>query len=464
MTKSTATVVKLTAKDATDLIEQDQKIEPSITQDGIARQFAERYSGRLRFCHDAGRWYEWTGTHWIQDKTDAAFQFVRLLAREISETGDAKIVKQVRQVAFARGVETFARSDPALAVTAASWDKNRFLLGTPAGTVDLTTGKRRDGLPDEGITKVTAVAPAETGDCPLFQHFLLEATGGDRDLVKFLQQWFGYCLTGDIREHALLFGYGPGGNGKGVLLNTIVGIMGDYAVVAPADTFTASIGDRHPTDVAMLRGARLVAASETEKGRKWAESRIKQLTGGDPVTARFMRRDFFTFQPEFKLFIVGNHEPTLDTVDDAARRRINIVPFLHRPEHTDMELTDKLRQEWPGILRWMIDGCVDWQFSGLSRPQCVLDATADYFDEQDLFGQWLSDRCEVSVGNERLFATSAGLYQSWCHYSNSAGEKPGSQKAFAALLKKRKLSEARTKSARGFVGIRLIDANDTHAG
>jgi putative DNA primase/helicase len=460
MNKPVAAVLRLTPQDAEDFIAQDQKIEASITQDGIARLFAAKYSGQLRYCHDAGRWFEWTGTHWTQDKTDAAFEFVRVLAREISETADAKIVKQVRQVAFARGVETFARSDPAFAVTSASWDRDKFLLGTPAGTVDLRTGRLQHGSSDDGITKVTAAAPADTADCPLFERFLVETTGGDRDLIRFLQKWFGYSLTGDIREHALSFGYGPGGNGKGVLLNTIVGIMGDYAVVAPADTFTASIGDRHPTDVAMLRGARMVAASETENGRKWAESRIKSLTGGDPVTARFMRRDFFTFMPEFKIFMVGNHEPTLDTVDDAARRRINIIPFLHKPAYTDNELTDKLRSEWPAILRWAIDGCLDWQYSGLSRPKSVLDATADYFEDQDLFGQWLDDCCEISPANDRMFETSAALYKSWCRYSNAAGEKPGTKKAFAALLKRRKVSEARTKAARGFVGITLNDVDD----
>jgi putative DNA primase/helicase len=207
-------------------------------------------------------------------------------------------------------------------------------------------------LPINMITKITAVAPADKASCPLWLHFLDEATGGDPELTRLLQQWFGYCLTGSTQEHALMFIHGDGGNGKSVFLNTVAGIMGDYAVTAPMDAFTISTGDRHPADLAMLRGARLVAASETEQGRSWAESRIKQLTGGDPISARFMCRDWFTFKPSFKLTIVGNHAPMLTSVDDAMRRRINIVPFTHKPAHPDPTLESKLRKERPSILRW----------------------------------------------------------------------------------------------------------------
>jgi putative DNA primase/helicase len=163
-----------------------------------------------------------------------------------------------------------------------------------------------------------------------------------------------------------VFCYGPGGNGKTVLLNTVSAIRGDYATVAAMETFVASQFDQHPTDMAMLCGARLVTAAETEEGRAWAETKIKQLTGGDPISARFMRQDFFTYKPTFKLMIIGNHEPALRNVDDAARRRINIVPFIRKPAVIDKQLEDKLRVEWPGILRWMIQGCLNWQTVG--RP------------------------------------------------------------------------------------------------
>src|SRR5262249_23653203 len=156
----------------------------------------------------------------------------------------------------------------------------------------------------DGITRVTSVAPSD-GGCPLWLKFLNEATGNDEDLIRFLRQWCGYCLTGVVIEHALLFVYGDGGNGKSVFLNVVTSILEDYAATSAMETFTASNSDRHPTDLAMLRGARLVTASETEAGKEWAEARIKQMTGGDPITARFMRQDFFTYMPEFKLTIIG---------------------------------------------------------------------------------------------------------------------------------------------------------------
>jgi putative DNA primase/helicase len=436
-------------------VDDAEHIVTEVTQDGVARTFADRYRDALRYCYSAGAWYEWSGTHWLRDDTERAFQFVRAIARELSENRRAKDFKELRRVAFARGVETFAHGDAAFAVTADLWDRDPLLLGTPGGTVDLRTGDLRPAMPSDGITKLTAVAPAENLDCPLWKSFLDDATGHDEQLIRFLQQWAGYSLTGLTREHALLFGYGPGGNGKTVYLNAHIGILADYAVTASMDTFTASIGDRHPTDLAMLRGARLVAASETEQGRTWAESRIKQLTGGDPISARFMRRDFFTFTPNFKLTIIGNHQPMLQTVDDAVRRRFNIVPFLHRPAQPDRHLEDKLRDEWPEILRWMIRGCLDWQRDSLIRPPAVIEATESYFADQDVLAQWLAQECDVQPGNELMKTASADLYRSWCGFATRAGHKAESQKAFAAALQKRGIQSHRSMYMRGFKGIRL---------
>jgi len=364
-----------------------------LTEDGIALAFTKRHHDALRFCHDTGGWYVWTGTHWRQNRDKLAFSWARALVRDLNRNAEFKTKAITGKAAFAGSVEKFAQADRAFAVTAETWDTDLHFLGTPGGTVNLRTGQMRRAERQDHITKVTAVAPAETADCPTWLAFLDQATAGDAALVRFLQQWAGYGLTGSTREHALLFIYGPGGNGKSVFLNTLTGIMGDYCRSAPMDTFTASPGDKHPTDLAMLRGARLVTATETEEGRTWAEARIKQMTGGDPVTARFMRQDFFTYTPQFKLTIAGNHKPALKNVDDAARRRFNIVPFLHKPERPDHQLERKLKVEWPGILRWMVEGCLDWQRNRLVRPKIVTDATAEYFEAQDTIGRWLSERC-----------------------------------------------------------------------
>ena len=321
-----------------------------VTQDSIAQVFARRYDDRLRYCHHTGKWFEWTGAYWRKEETALAFQFCRELSREFTDDSPPKVLKAVRNVSFAGGVEKFARSDRQMVATSETWDRDPFLLGTPAGTVDLRTGELREPDPRDEITKITAVAPAETADCPRWLRFLVE-TFGDKEpeLIRFIQQWNGYCLTGDIREHALVFGFGNGKNGKSVWLTTITSIMRDYAVTAPMEAFTASKFDRHPTELAMLHGARLVTASETEKDRLWAESRIKQITGGDRISARFMRQDFFEFMPQFKLTIIGNHKPLLRNVDEATRRRFNLVPFTRTPDpdKIDRLLVEKLRRNGP---------------------------------------------------------------------------------------------------------------------
>jgi putative DNA primase/helicase len=354
------------------------------------------------------------------------------------------------KAAFAGNVERFARADRAFAVTSEIWDSDEYLLGTPAGTVDLRTGELREAQPDDFITKATAVVPAETTDCPRWLHFLHEATNGDQALIDFLQQFAGYALTGDIKEHALLFVYGDGGNGKGVFLNTIASVMADYAVAAAMETFVSSSTDKHPTDLAMLRGARLVYASETEEGRDWAESRIKTMTGGDRIRARFMRQDFFEYLPQFKLLLIGNHQPSLRNVDDAAKRRFNIVPFTHKPPTPDPDLMTKLHAEWPGILRWLIDGCLAWQRVGLVRPPVVVEATQEYFEAQDTIRHWIEESCETGKG---LADTSTNLFRSWSTWANANGERPRSAKWFAQALRRLNFKPYRQNKSRGFFGI-----------
>jgi putative DNA primase/helicase len=427
----------------------DQAKAEGFSEDALARAFVGEHVGQLRFCHSRGKWLEFDGAIWREDKRRRAFDYAR---RSIREAGaGAKFGK----AAAASGVEQFARADPLLSACADDWDPDPFLLGTPDGAVDLRTGKVLPADHAFMLTRSTSVTPQE-GEATLWKEFLMQASGGDRELIRFLQQIAGYSLTADTREHALFFIHGPGGNGKGVFLNTFTQILGDYAVTAAMETFIASRNDRHSTELAVLRGARLVTASETEEGRSWAESRIKQMTGGDPVTARFMRQDNFTFMPAFKLVIIGNHEPVLRNVDEAMRRRFHIVPFNHKPPKVDRTLEARLRAEHPRILRWMIDGCLDWQASGLVRPASVVRQTDRYFEEQDLLGQFLADRCETGAD---LFDTTASLFAAWEKYAHAAGEYPGKQKAFGSALRKRGFKPdrlANVERTRVYRGVRLM--------
>ena len=407
-----------------------------LTEDGVAIRFAERYANELRFCHDARRWYHWKGSHWRENRDQMAFSWARELVRTLNRNAEFKTKALTGKTAFAAGVERFAQSDRTFAVTAEIWDTDPWLLGTPDGTVDLRTGQLRPAKQKEFITKITAVAPAAPGaTCDTWLRFLDEATGRDDELIHFLKQWCGYCLTGITEEHALLFIFGAGGNGKSVLVNTLAGILADYARTAAMDTFTASQHDKHSTDLAMLRGARVVTASETEQDRAWAEARIKQMTGGDLVTARFMHRNNFTFRPAFKLTIAGNHKPVLKVVDEAARRRFNIVPFTRTPAKPNPKLEEEMRQEWPAILRWMIEGCLDWQKYGLIRPAVVVAATADYFQEQDVFGAWVTDSCTLDP-TQSMMVRPSKLLESFSEWAQENGERSATRNQLRSWIER----------------------------
>jgi P4 family phage/plasmid primase-like protien len=335
--------------------------EPVIpfSDEALTQAFSERHAGDLRYCEKFGGWFEWSGQLWKMDEKRGVFTLARALCRAQSNFAyesienkrtAAKIAHKVASAGSVAAVVNLARCDPRHATTQEQWDANPWILNTPGGMVDLKTGLLLPHDPDALSSKITAVAPA--GNCPLWLKFLSQVTGGDRELEAFLQRMIGYTLTGVTFEHALFFLHGPGGNGKGVFLNTLTGILGDYATVAPMETFTASLNDRHPTDLAMLRGARMVTAQETEEGRQWSDTRVRALTGGDPITARFMHCNFFTYLPAFKLLMAGNHKPSLRSVDEAIRRRFNLIPFTVKipPARRDPMLPEKLKAEWPGIL------------------------------------------------------------------------------------------------------------------
>jgi putative DNA primase/helicase len=435
------------------IIEIDSQRPPLFTDEALALRFALRHALKLRYVAGSSRWFIYTGKQWTADETLHAFDLARLVCREASaECNKPKIATTLASAKTVAAIERLAKSDRKMAATMDQFDVDPMLLNTPDGVVDLCTGKIREHHAGDYLTRITAVAPS--GACPTWREFLNRVTGSDVELQRFLQRKAGYALTGLTREHALFFVYGLGANGKSVYLNTLAGIMGEYHRTAAIETFTASTVDRHPTDLAGLRGARLVTAIETEEGRRWAESRIKSLTGGDRIAARFMRQDYFEFTPQFKLVIAGNHKPGLRSVDEAIRRRFNLIPFTVHipPEERDETLTERLKAEWPGILAWMVQGSLDWQREGLSPPTVVKAATAEYLESEDALTTWIDDKCERSQQSKE---SSTDLFLSWKNWADAAGEPSGAQKRFSQKLEERGFEKVRDKHGRSFQGLRL---------
>lgn len=439
-----------------------------MTEDGVARAFAAANADRLRFCHSSGRWHVWTGTHWRKEETKLAFNWAREICRARAAADQrSSAAKALAKAATAAAVERFAQADRAFAVTAEAWDRNLWLLGTPGGTVDLRTGELRPARQTDMITKVTAAAPVPLDsfdparDCPRWLAFLDQATGSDAAAIRFIQQWAGYSLTGDTREEALLFVHGPGGSGKSTAINTLGALMADYAVAVDTETITAQKHARHSTEIARLHGARMAYGSETEAGRAWAENRIKQLTGGDVMTARFMRQDDFSFKPQLKLVIVGNNKPAFSNVDGAIKRRFNVMPFDRKPAAPDFGLKGALEAELSGILSWAVQGCLDWQRNGLIRPAVMVETTEAYFEEQDTFANWIADRCIRGPG---FAATTESLYDSWASYARSNGDEPGNKRGdFPQRMKDRGFEPVQNTAGmrgRGWRGLKLMPLHD----
>jgi putative DNA primase/helicase len=447
-----------------DLSDLDDDQEPDVvsvefTEDAVAQRFTGRYRDILRYTAQRKEWRRWNGACWQVDTTLAVFDLVRRFCREVARACNIeRFSRRLSSAQFVAAVEKLVRADRVHAMRPEQWDADPWLLNTPKGIVDLRTGRLEPLRSSAYCSMITPVGPE--GDCPRWLRFLERVTAGDAELQAFIRRWCGYCLTGMTTEQVLVFLHGTGANGKSVFSITLSGILGDYARVAPMDCFTENRFSGHPTELANLQGVRLVTAVETGEGHRWNESRIKSLTGGDKIAARFMRGDFFQFQPVFKLLFAGNHRPTLQTVDEAITRRFRLLPFTTMiPEsERDPRLVEQLRSELPGILQWAICGCQEWQQRGLQAPEAVQRASADYLQSQDVLKQWIEECCDVSPV---AWAPSSALFESWRRYSEAAGEPPPNQRSFAAKLSAHGFQLQRTKLARGFLGIRLQVKGDT---
>ena len=427
------------------------------TDQVLARRFAAEYHDRVRYVQGIG-WVGWDGRIWTEQHADVhlldyLLEQSDLAYERIEKEGTARAVaSRIASNAAAGAVRSIAQNLPLMMATSDDFDSDPYLLATPDGVVDLRTGEMAPPDAKYLCRHLTGVTPV-AGYPERWWTFLDEATGGDVELALYLQVLVGYFLTGDVSEHVLHFLWGPGGNGKSVFLNLISRALGSYARTAPMEAFMASYGERHPADLAVLAGARLVVSSETQENRRWNEGLVKSLTSGDALTVRLMRQDPFTFRPHFKLCFSGNHKPKISSLDEAWRRRCRLIPFTVRPRRIDRKLPDKLMNELGQILHWAIEGAGIWLRDGLEAPQAVRAETEDYFEGSDLLGRWLQDRCVLESG---AFTSNSDLYDDFAEWAKGVGERPKTQRWLADQLRAREgLTVGRTKDARGISGIRL---------
>jgi putative DNA primase/helicase len=329
-----------------------------------------------------------------------------------------------------------AKSEEGIPIAPAAFDRDPWLFNVENGTLDLRTGTLRPHRAEDFLTKLAPVAYEPQATAPTFAAFLTRIFANDPAMLGYLQQAIGYSLTGQTIEQCWFLLHGIGANGKSTLLRTLIDLLGDYATWTPTQTLLAKRGEGIDNDLARLRGARFVDATETDGGRRLAEELVKRLTGGDKVAARFLYGEFFEFAPEFKLWLATNHKPEIRGTDQATWRRVRLIPFtVTIPDaQQDRGLLEKLRGEFPGILRWMVEGRLAWQRGGLGLPDAVREATQEYRASMDVIGQFFAECCAAGA---KATAKAADLYRAYGVWCERNREHPESRRRFGEALSER---------------------------
>jgi putative DNA primase/helicase len=399
---------------------------PEASDDALALQFVAEHGAGLRWTPGMD-WMRDAGSHWRPDDELNRFDAARRVCRAAALRAEQRTEqKRLASAGTVSAVLKMAQSDRRIVLSADAWDADPMVLNTPAGIVDLRSGATRARRADDYCTQVAAVAPDPTTSAPAWARFLSDVFQGDDETIAFVQRALGYCLTGDRREQKILFLHGVGANGKSTLIDMVSWLLGTYGLKLPASALMQTKAERHPTELAQLRGRRLAVSSELEEGQFWAEARIKELTGDELLTARFMRQDFFEFRQTHKHLIAGNFKPRLRGGDPALARRFVLVPFRATFEGSrrDPLLPLKLRAEAPAVLAWMIAGAASWHDMGLAIPESIRGASAEYMAAHDDVGLWLDECCNVGPD----YAEGAGdLYAAFRLWKQDRGEHAPSQ-------------------------------------
>jgi putative DNA primase/helicase len=452
----------------------------SLSDLGNARRLVALHGKDFRYCQLNKKWYCWDGKVWKVDSTAQIERWAKdIPANLYREAADCRDFKERESLGkFALQCEEsrrllpmirLAQSEPGVPVMPADFDAHAWLLNCANGTIDLTTGELRPHNREDLITCMAPVAYDPGASFDQWEKFLYQIMDVKRQpaaadrMAIFLQRALGYALTGSTREQCLFILWGGGANGKSTLLNMVKEVLGNYAMHTPTDTLLAkNRGGDIPTDVARLDGPRFVTASEVDRGRRLAESLVKELTGQDTVSARFLYGEYFDFKPQFKLFLSTNNKPVIRGADNAIWRRIKMIPFnVQFGEGKDLpkddNLPDLLRTEAAGILAWLVQGCLSWQEEGLETPEEVLAAIAEYRAEMDVLAEFIEDCCLVAPG---LTVTAKDIYSEYCNWAEEAGLKDKEkmkQRTFGICLGERGFKRDKGAGGRRFwhgVGLR----------
>lgn len=442
----------------------------------MAERFLSEHSGALRHVHGIG-WHEWDGARWLADEKRVDMSYavdtVKSALRDLEDmAGEERddLYKDIRKSESASGLEGMVKIASArapMSVASKELDADAYMFNTPTGTVNLSDGSIADCSRDDLITKVAGAGLDDDGEhqedddgaAAEWEAFLKRILP-DHEVRAFVQRFFGYAMLGKVTEHVMPIFTGTGANGKGTMRDAVMAAFGDYAIEVDPAILMESKHERHGAFKMRLRGARMVFCSETEQGKRFAESTMKRLTGGDPIEANLMHKNPITFDPSHSLVMLTNHLPAVSGDDPAVWRRILVVPFdvVIPEEERDGSLPDRLKKASAAVLAWIYEGWVSYQEQGLNPPEVIRVRTQEYQASSDVLGRFLDERT-ISTPHGRVRARE--LFTAWSTWCGSSGEQAGTEKAFAESLSQRgHISKKSTGGIKTYQGLMLAGTND----
>jgi putative DNA primase/helicase len=438
-----------------------------------ARRLAERHGDHIRFTPERG-WLTWDSKRWAVDEKQVAIQALAkdTAASIFGEVQDAPagdrdaIYQHAKRSQSRRAIEAMvclARSEPGVLARLVTFDADGWLFNVANGTVNLRTGELHPHRREDLISNLSDVTFDRNATCPLWESFLRRVTDDSDELTAYLRRFVGHLLIADTSEQTLHFLFGLGANGKSVFCEVLMRLLGEYAITVSPDLILLKRHGGIPNDVARLRGKRAALMNETGAGTRFDEAKLKDLTGGDALSARFLHQEFFDFAPSHRIVIRGNHKPAISGTDEGIWRRLRLVPFtVTIPEgERDQQLLAKLQAELPGILNWATRGCMEWQREGLCPPPIVVDAVKSYREESDILGRFIDERCDRGKLHQ---VQSSAFFSAYQRYCEQASERWTSSKDLPGEMERRGYAYKRTMTGRLFLGISLKQTAETRWG